>query len=120
MSSDQRAPNCSPTQPTSGPPIGVDPIQATPHSDITRPRMPGVADSCNAVLASELNEMLPYPTNTSATYSRAILGASAAAVMAIPQPAAAMDNPRRLTRLRDAATSPPTTAPAPITAVIAP
>jgi hypothetical protein len=40
-----RAPNAAITQPTIGPPIGVDPWKATNHSAITRPRIAGSAFS---------------------------------------------------------------------------
>ena len=43
--SDHRAPASCPIQPTMGPPIGVDPSHARAHSDITRPRISGLADS---------------------------------------------------------------------------
>jgi len=59
MTRDQRAPMVWPTQPTIGPPIGVEPSQASAHSAITRPRMVGLAASWRVVLASELNVMLP-------------------------------------------------------------
>jgi len=48
-----------PAQPMTGPPIGVEPSQASAHSAITRPRISGRAASCRVVLASELNVMLP-------------------------------------------------------------
>ena len=41
-----------------GPPMGVEPSQASAHSAITRPRMVGLAASCRVVLASELKVML--------------------------------------------------------------
>ena len=59
MTRDQRAPTAWPTQPTIGPPMGVEPSQASAHSAITRPRISGLAASCRVVLASELNVMLP-------------------------------------------------------------
>src|SRR6185437_800058 len=59
MTRAQRAPNAWPAQPTSGPPIGVEPSQASAHSAITRPRIAGLAASWRVVLASELNVMLP-------------------------------------------------------------
>jgi len=51
ITSDHRAPATWPAQPTMGPPIGVEPSQASAHSAITRPRMDGVAASCRVVLA---------------------------------------------------------------------
>src|ERR1017187_10773482 len=56
---DQRAPVSWATQPTIGPPIGVEPSQASAHRAMTRPRIVGLAASCRVVLASELNVMLP-------------------------------------------------------------
>ena len=41
--SDQRAPASWAIKPTSGPPIGVEPCHAIPHSAITRPRISGRA-----------------------------------------------------------------------------
>ena len=57
--SPHRAPHCAQTKPTSGPPIGVEPCQASAHSDITRPRMAGAVLSWSEVLASELKLTLP-------------------------------------------------------------
>jgi hypothetical protein len=45
MTSAQRGPTAWPTQPTTGPPIGVEPSQASAHSAITRPRISGLAAS---------------------------------------------------------------------------
>ena len=59
MTRAQRAPIAWPAQPTIGPPIGVEPSQASAHSAITRPRISGLAASWRVVLASELNVMLP-------------------------------------------------------------
>jgi len=59
MTSAQRAPTDWPTQPTMGPPMGVEPSQASAHSAITRPRISGRAASWRVVLASELKVMLP-------------------------------------------------------------
>ena len=59
MTRAQRAPMAWPAQPMMGPPIGVEPSQASAHSAITRPRISGRAASCRVVLASELNVMLP-------------------------------------------------------------
>jgi hypothetical protein len=59
MTRAQRGPATWPTQPTTGPPIGVEPSQASAHRAITRPRIWGLAASCRVVLASELNVMLP-------------------------------------------------------------
>jgi hypothetical protein len=59
MTRAQRGPMAWPTQPTMGPPIGVEPSQASAHSAITRPRICGLAASWSVVLASELNVMLP-------------------------------------------------------------
>jgi hypothetical protein len=59
MTRAQRGPMSWPTQPTMGPPIGVEPSQASAHSAITRPRISGLAASCRVVLASELKVMLP-------------------------------------------------------------
>src|ERR1700689_119350 len=39
----QRAPVVGPPHPTIGPPIGVEPSQASAHSAMTRPRMVGLA-----------------------------------------------------------------------------
>jgi hypothetical protein len=46
---DHRAPASWPIQPTIGPPMGVEPSQASAHRAITRPRMLGAAASCSAV-----------------------------------------------------------------------
>ena len=92
--SDQRAPGSCPTQPTIGPPIGVEPSQARPHSAITRPRISGVAASCSTVFAIELNVIEPYPTNSSAASSSGIDGAIAATQIAIPQPIEARQSAR--------------------------
>ena len=62
-----RAPATAITQPTIGPPIGVEPWKATNHSAITRPRIDGAADSCSVELAVAMKEMLAAPTNPSAT-----------------------------------------------------
>jgi hypothetical protein len=59
MTRAQRGPMTWPAQPTTGPPIGVEPSQASAHSAITRPRISGLAASWRVVLASELNVMLP-------------------------------------------------------------
>jgi Domain of unknown function (DUF1707) len=59
MTRAQRGPMSWPTQPTMGPPIGVEPSQASAHSAITRPRISGLAASCRVVLASELKVILP-------------------------------------------------------------
>jgi uncharacterized protein DUF1707 len=59
MTRAQRGPMSWPTQPTMGPPIGVEPSQASAHSAITRPRIWGLAASCRVVLASELKVILP-------------------------------------------------------------
>jgi len=45
MTRAQRGPTTWPTQPTMGPPIGVEPSQASAHSAITRPRISGRAAS---------------------------------------------------------------------------
>ena len=45
-----RAPAAAITQPTIGPPIGVEPWKATNQNDITRPRMSGRAVSCSVEL----------------------------------------------------------------------
>jgi len=42
----QRGPAYSPTHPIIGPPIGVDPINATDHKDITLPRISGSDSNC--------------------------------------------------------------------------
>ena len=59
MTRAQRGPATWPAQPTTGPPIGVEPSLASAHSAITRPRISGRAASWRVVLASELNVMLP-------------------------------------------------------------
>jgi hypothetical protein len=117
---DQRAPVSWPIQPTIGPPIGVEPSHASPHNAITRPRIVGLAASCRLVLAYELNVMLPYPTNTSAASSSGMLGAAAAARIAIPQPIAARHSVLGPGRVLAVEISPPITAPTPITAAITP
>ena len=79
-----------------------------------------VAASCSTVLAIELNVIEPYPTNSIAASSSGSDGATAASRMAIPQPIAARQSARPLGRALAAETSPPTTAPAPITDAITP
>ncbi len=59
MTRDQRAPKVCPAQPTIGPPMGVDPSQASAHRAMTRPRISGLAASWRVVLARELKVMLP-------------------------------------------------------------
>ena len=116
----QRAPASWPTQPKIGPPIGVEPSQARPHSAITRPRISGVAASCSTVFAIELNVIEPYPTNSSAASSSGIDGATAATRIAIPQPIEARQSARPLGRALAAETRPPATAPTPMTEAITP
>ena len=115
-----RAPATPISQPTIGPPIGVDPWKATNHSDMTRPRMSGAAVSWRVELAIDMNEMLPHPTKARATSSSGRLGAIVASVSAIPNPPAASASGRVPIFPRAATTSPPSTAPMPIAAVMNP
>src|SRR5438093_5213298 len=120
IASDQRAPTFWPTQPTIGPPIGVDPSHATDHNARTRPRIDGAAASWSQVFAIELKLMLPYPTRSSTANSIERVGAAAAARMAMPQKMDERPRPAALTCERRAVIVPPITAPAPITAIINP
>ena len=115
-----RAPATAINQPTIGPPIGVEPWKATNHSDITRPRISGAAVSWRVELAIDMNEMLPQPTNASATSSSGRSGASVATASAAANPAAAIVSGRMPILPRAATRSPPSTAPAPIVAVMNP
>ena len=115
-----RAPATAITQPTIGPPIGVEPWKATNQSAITRPRIDGSAPSCRVELPVDMKEMLAAPTNPSATSSNARFGASVASVIAAPKAAEATTSVRMPVFPRAATTRPPATAPSPIAAVMKP
>jgi hypothetical protein len=115
-----RAPATPISHPTIGPPIGVEPWKATNHSDITRPRIAGAAVSWRVELAIDMNEMLPQPTSGRTASSSGRLGASVATASAAAKPAAAMVSGRSPILPRAATTSPPSTAPTPIAAVMNP
>ena len=106
--------------PTIGPPIGVDPITATVHSAMTRPRIRGSAASCSVLLPLDMQPTLVAPTNSSATSSSSRVGAKAAARMAAPNAIEELTRERTPTRPRAAIHSPPPTAPTPIAAVMKP
>ena len=69
-----RGPITAMIQPTSGPPIGVEPWKATNHRDITRPRISGSEFSCRVELPVDMNEMLAAPANASAISSTGSVG----------------------------------------------
>jgi hypothetical protein len=100
--------------------MGVEPMNATDHSDITRPRMAGSEDSCRVVLPSDKNVTDPAPTNNRATFSLHEFGATAANPIATPKNRAAQVRAEDLVERRDAAMRPPTTAPIPTHAVSTP
>ncbi len=115
-----RAPSAPITAPTIGPPIGVEPWNATNHSDITRPRISGAAPSCRVELPVDMNVMLAAPTNASATSSSASVGAPVARPIATLNAEAASTSGRSPVLPRAAISRPPATAPTPIAAVMKP
>jgi hypothetical protein len=108
------------TAPTIGPPIGVEPWKATNQSDMTRPRIAGSERSCNVALPTDMNTTEPAPTNVMAISSRARVGAMVARVIAMPYAVTEITSSRAPVRPRVARTSPPTTAPIPMAAVMKP
>ena len=64
---DQRAPNRSPTQPTTGEPSGVPPRNTAMYKAITRPRSCGAVDSCTVALAAVITVSAKTPTGIRAT-----------------------------------------------------
>jgi hypothetical protein len=103
----ERGPAVSASQPTMGPPMGVDPRNTTEYSAITRPRMAGVAPSCRVELTPAANVTLANPSGASATISSARLGARAAARELAPKPIAAPTSRRSLMRPRAPVASAP-------------
>jgi len=67
MISPARPPKVSLTQPATGPPIGVEPRNATLHSAITRPRIDGSAASWSVLLPLARKPMDSAPTSAIAT-----------------------------------------------------
>ena len=106
--------------PTTGPPTGVEPWNATNHSDITRPRIAGSAASWRVELPVDMNVMLAPPANASAASSSAIVGAALASAIATANTNAASTSGRSPVLPRAATSSPPATAPTPIAAVMKP
>ena len=72
--SDTRALECSPIQPTSGPPIGLEPMSAIENSDITRPRSLGSELSCSVAFDSEIIATLAAPTIGIIAYTNTMVG----------------------------------------------
>ena len=103
-----------------GPPIGVEPWNATNHSDITRPRIAGAAVSWRVAFPVAMKVMLAAPAAASATSSTPRVGASVAPAIATPNAPAARTSGLVPVRPRVATTSPPATAPIPIAAVMKP
>ena len=105
--------------PTSGPPIGVEPRKATDHSDMTRPRMDGSDSSCRVELPRERNVTEQAPTKQQDhRLHRQRGGQRAASSTATPNTAAVRHQPLRARRAAGpAAIRPPTTAPMPMQAV---
>src|ERR1019366_3231521 len=120
MPSPARAPSAAISQPTIGPPIGVEPWKATNHSDITRPRMLGAAFSCRVELPVDMNEMLAPPTSARARSSIGRLGARPANASNTPNAVAAATSVGRPVLPLVATTRPPTTAPTPMAEVMKP
>ena len=83
----QRAPKYSLTAPAIGPPIGVEPMNATAHSAITRPRICGAAASCSELLPFDRNDTLAAPTASIATSSSGRFGAADARSRTTPKTA---------------------------------
>ena len=100
-----------------GAPTTVDPKKPIVHSDITRPRILGALSSWRIVLVSEVNETENAPTSAMATMARSSVGDTATTIIATPNSSDAVVRLVIAERLRPAATSPPTTAPAPIAAI---
>ncbi len=87
MTKPQRAPKYSLTAPAIGPPIGVDPRNATAHNAITRPRICGAAASCSELLPFDRNDTLAAPTASIATISSGNVGAADARSSTTPNTA---------------------------------
>ncbi len=85
-----RAPATSMIQPISGPPMGVDPMKATAHNAMTRPRIAGLASSWSVELPVDMNVMAANPVTPMATNPMARDGASATHNIAMPKPVPAM------------------------------
>ena len=103
--------------PAIGPPIGVDPRNATAQSAITRPRICGSAASCSVLLPVERNATLDAPTSAIPTSATGRFGAAAVPSMASPNRPDATTSAGMPVRPHPATYSPPTTAPRPIAAV---
>lgn len=103
-----------------GPPIGVDPRNATDHSDITRPRKCGRLASCSVLALVERNAVLAAPIASSATSAGPSEGASATPVIVRLNTRESSVSDRRPTFIRRATTRPPITAPTPIAEVMNP
>jgi hypothetical protein len=86
MTSATRALQTSPTQPISGPPIGVVPAIATTSSEMTRPRIAGAEFSCSSDVATDRNETLDEPSRNSSTRATRRVGARPVAVRSTAKP----------------------------------
>ena len=62
-----RAPATWAIQPTKGPPTGVDPMNATAHSAMTRPRIEGAAPSCKVAFPVDMKQIAAKPVTAMAT-----------------------------------------------------
>ena len=115
-------PEASETRPAIGPPMGVEPRNATAHSAITRPRIAGSAAQLQGAVALGQDARRSLRRRAAcATSSRPELGASAAARMATPKTVGRPDQrPQAGARRGPPTYRPPMTAPTPIAAVMKP
>ena len=97
--------------------MGVDPMKATAHSAMTRPRIDGAASSWSVELPVDMNVMAANPVTAMATKAIASDGASATHSIATPNPVPDTVIVRSPGRPRAAVMRPPKTAPKPMAAV---
>jgi hypothetical protein len=100
--------------------MGVEPRNATAHRAMTRPRIDGDAVSCSVLLPVDWNATLIPPTTAMAPSSTGSDGAAAARASAAPNSSAFLTIAVAPVRPLPATSSPPTTAPAPMAAVMRP
>ena len=86
----QLVPATSANQPTTGPPMVVEPRNDTVQKDMTRPRICGELSSCKMLLPSEEKLIEQIPTSTMASAESSRLGMKAAARTANPNSRAAL------------------------------
>src|SRR3954464_4839201 len=108
---DQRGPATCATQPTSGAPIGVPPMNTIKYNAITRPRITGETDNCTLVLAAVDSVSVKNPNGTRTAKNVQYDGISAATTSSTPDAAAAMNTNRRAGLPRRADASAPSREP---------